>query len=51
MLLDKIRNPLKKVVEKDELLKELRGVDSGVILTMGAGDIDTLTDAVREMLQ
>lgn len=51
MLLDKIRNPLKKVVEKDELLKELREVDSGVILTMGAGDIDTLTDAVREVLK
>jgi UDP-N-acetylmuramate--alanine ligase len=51
MLLDKIPISSKKLVEKGELLEELRSVDSGVILTMGAGDIDTLTEPLRNLLQ
>lgn len=50
MLLDKIPHLSKKLVEKDELLEELRSMDSGVILTMGAGDIDMLVRPIREML-
>jgi len=51
LLLDKIPHLSKKVVEKDELLNELRQVDSGVILTLGAGDIDTLVSPIRDMLK
>jgi len=51
LLLDKISISSKKLVEKGELLGELRSMGSGVILTMGAGDIDTLVEPLRNALK
>ncbi|MFN9798922.1 MAG: UDP-N-acetylmuramate--L-alanine ligase, partial [Bacteroidota bacterium] len=51
MLLDKIPNPSKKLMEKERILKELRTIGPGVILTMGAGDIDTLAEPLRDLLK
>lgn len=51
LILDKISSSSKKLLEKGELLKELRSYQSGVILTMGAGDIDSLVEPIRQLLQ
>lgn len=39
MLLDKIENPHKKLVSKEQLLTEIKASDCSVVLMMGAGDI------------
>lgn len=46
MLLDKITKPSKKLVEKSELLAELRSKPRQVIVMLGAGDIDALVSPV-----
>lgn len=38
-LLKKIENPKKKLVEKSSLIKEIKGQNPEVLVTMGAGDI------------
>ncbi len=49
MLLDKINIPSKKLVEKGELLAELAEVPQGVLMMLGAGDIDTLVQPVKNL--
>jgi UDP-N-acetylmuramate--alanine ligase len=49
MLLDKINIPSKKMVEKGELLAELAEVPQGVLMMLGAGDIDTLVQPVKNL--
>jgi UDP-N-acetylmuramate--alanine ligase len=49
MLLSLCNNPTKEVCSKDELLSVLRGKDLDVLLTLGAGDIGTLVDPIKEM--
>ncbi|MBX7050513.1 MAG: UDP-N-acetylmuramate--L-alanine ligase [Flavobacteriales bacterium] len=46
MLLDKITKPSKKLVQKGELLAELRSKPRQVIVMLGAGDIDALVSPV-----
>lgn len=50
MLLDKIKNLSKNLVEKGELLNVLKSNPPEVLLTLGAGDIDTLVDPLRRSL-
>ncbi|RNC91720.1 MAG: UDP-N-acetylmuramate--L-alanine ligase [Allomuricauda sp.] len=38
-LLDKIDNPNKKLIQKENLLEEVKNCKSNVLITMGAGDI------------
>jgi len=49
-LLDKINSKHKIISSKDELVKELSKRHLEVVLTLGAGDIDTLVEPIREQL-
>ena len=51
MLLDKVGLDNKILVEKSHLLDELSKRDVEVLITMGAGDIDTLVEPVKKMLE
>ncbi|MFM7596452.1 MAG: UDP-N-acetylmuramate--L-alanine ligase [Flavobacteriales bacterium] len=50
-LLQKIKNPNKRLLNPSELLEYLRSNMDGVLLTIGAGDIDRMVDPIRELLQ
>ncbi|MBO6306082.1 MAG: UDP-N-acetylmuramate--L-alanine ligase [Paludibacteraceae bacterium] len=53
MLLDKITNPNKKILQKAALVEYLssRKDEGAVILTVGAGDIDRLVSEITKMLK
>ncbi|MDC0249349.1 UDP-N-acetylmuramate--L-alanine ligase [Flavobacteriales bacterium] len=50
MLLGLCNNTMKEVCAKDDLLSVLQGKDIDVLLTLGAGDIGTLVDPIKEMI-
>ena len=50
MLLEKVRTKNKKLVLKTELVKELKDREIEVLVTLGAGDIDTLIDPIKNEL-
>lgn len=49
-LLEKIENPNKKLVSKDQLINVLRASDAPVIATVGAGDIGEMVVQVKQAL-
>lgn len=51
MLLNAIASPLKKTVIREEILSYVSGFKEGVILTLGAGDIDTLVLPIQKILE
>jgi UDP-N-acetylmuramate--alanine ligase len=51
MLLDKISGKPKKLVNKGDLLAELRSKPRQVLVMLGAGDIDALVTPVAEAFQ
>lgn len=50
MLLGKMKSDKKSVCSKQELIKEIQRRDIEVLITMGAGDIDTLVSPLKEEL-
>ena len=50
MLLDKINLKHKEVVSKEELISKLNIKEIEVLLTLGAGDIDTLVQPLKEKI-
>jgi UDP-N-acetylmuramate--alanine ligase len=50
MLLDLCTNPRKETCSKQELLKILQGENLDVLITLGAGDIGTLVQPIKHML-
>lgn len=50
MLLELCNNPKKEVCSKEELLSVLNTKDIDVLLTLGAGDIGTLVEPIKHML-
>jgi len=50
-LLQKIKNPNKRLMNPSELLDYLRSNTHGVLLTIGAGDIDRMVEPIKELLQ
>lgn len=50
MLLDKVTIADKNLVKKDEVLAFLDGTETDIVVTIGAGDIDTLVDPIRALL-
>ncbi|NQX91240.1 MAG: UDP-N-acetylmuramate--L-alanine ligase [Flavobacteriales bacterium] len=50
-LLDKISNPNKKLINKSRLLEDLDVTSLEVLITLGAGDIDTLVQPITEHLK
>jgi UDP-N-acetylmuramate--alanine ligase len=49
-LLNKIDNPNKKLVQKDELIATILATDANVIVTIGAGDIGELVPLIKNAL-
>lgn len=50
MLLDLCNNPIKEVCSKEELLAVLKNKELDVLLTLGAGDIGTLVEPIKYLL-
>ncbi len=50
MLLDKVRTKNKKLIPKKELVKEIKQIEPEVLITLGAGDIDTLVEPIKNEL-
>ncbi|MBI4931259.1 MAG: UDP-N-acetylmuramate--L-alanine ligase [Bacteroidetes bacterium] len=50
MLLSKVRTKNKKLVSKKELVKEIKERKVEVLITLGAGDIDTLVEPIAKEL-
>jgi UDP-N-acetylmuramate--alanine ligase len=59
MILDKMKNENKKIIANEDLLtwiksnyvKNINGEFGGVLITAGAGDIDTLVEPIKEILE
>ncbi len=45
-----MKNSNVKVVKREELLPALAGVKKGLLLTIGAGDIDRFIEPITKML-
>ena len=50
MLLELCTNPIKEVCSKEELLAVLKNKELDVLLTLGAGDIGTLVEPIKHLL-
>ena len=50
MLVDLCTNPKKETCTKEELLSILEEEKLDVLLTLGAGDIDTLVEPIKHLL-
>jgi UDP-N-acetylmuramate--alanine ligase len=50
IIYNKMKNVNKKIVSKENLMSVLQGCESGVWMTLGAGDIDTFVPKIKEML-
>ncbi len=51
MILNRMRNPNRSLCAKAELLDVLQGRRMDVLMTLGAGDIDTLVGPIAELLR
>lgn len=49
-LLEKIKNPNKKLVSKDKLIQEVLKSNATVVVTIGAGDIGELVNSLKKAL-
>ncbi|RYD78121.1 MAG: UDP-N-acetylmuramate--L-alanine ligase [Sphingobacteriales bacterium] len=49
LILDDIKNPNKRIVDKEELIQYLMHTNADVILTIGAGDIDKLITPIKQI--
>lgn len=49
-LLDKIQNPNKQLVSKEDLLPLLKETDAQVVITIGAGDIGEMVPEIKALL-
>ncbi len=50
IIFEKMKSLNKRLVTKADLLNELKNYDVEVLMTIGAGDIDTMVEPIREML-
>lgn len=50
IVFDKIENKRKKLMRKEEVSKELKTRKTEVVMTLGAGDIDTLRDEIKALM-
>jgi UDP-N-acetylmuramate--alanine ligase len=51
LILSKVASNRKSIITKEEFLAKIKDIDNGVILTIGAGDIDTLVQPIANSLQ
>jgi UDP-N-acetylmuramate--alanine ligase len=50
MILNKMRNKNKQVLEKEELLEWMKNNKTELLITAGAGDIDTLVEPIKNII-
>lgn len=50
IIFNKMKNPNKKLVTKANLLQVLQNYEIEVLMTIGAGDIDTMVEPIKKML-
>jgi UDP-N-acetylmuramate--alanine ligase len=50
MILNKMRNNNKQVLEKEELLEWMKNNKTELLITAGAGDIDTLVEPIKNII-
>ena len=50
MILGKMKNKNKQVLNKEELLESIKNNKTELLITAGAGDIDTLVDPIKKIL-
>lgn len=51
LLLDKMQNPNKQILEKEQLLQWVEGNQPELLVMAGAGDIDSLVQPIKALLQ
>ncbi|WP_423126461.1 UDP-N-acetylmuramate--L-alanine ligase [Gaoshiqia sp. Z1-71] len=51
LIFDRLTSPYKQLIKKTELLAAAENLKPGVVLMMGAGDIDTLVGPVSQLLK
>jgi UDP-N-acetylmuramate--alanine ligase len=51
IILEKMKNQHKKLVQDKDLLDMVKNIDAEVILTIGAGDIDRFIKPIKELLE
>jgi UDP-N-acetylmuramate--alanine ligase len=51
MLLRDITSPVKVRCNKSNLMEKLENAEADVIVTVGAGDIDTFVEPIKDMLK
>jgi UDP-N-acetylmuramate--alanine ligase len=51
MILKKVKIPDKKIYSKEELIAHIKDLELDVVVTFGAGDIDTLPPLIKEELK
>ena len=51
IILDEVTSPVKRLTTKVELIDTLKTLDFDVLLTIGAGDIDTYIPKIVESLE
>ena len=51
MLFKDITSPVKVRCNKTDLMQKLEGIDADVVVTVGAGDIDTFVEPISNMLR
>jgi len=49
-LMDKMTNPNKKLVSKEDLIAQIKASDAKIIVTIGAGDIGEMVKSIKESL-
>ena len=49
IIFERMKNPNKKMATKESLMDLLQGIKPEVIMTLGAGDIDTMVPKIKNM--
>jgi UDP-N-acetylmuramate--alanine ligase len=50
MLLEKMTIKNKRIIQKNEIVNQINQHKPEILLTMGAGDIDTLIEPIKQVL-
>jgi len=51
MLLEKMQNPNARLMSRNQILEATSSLEQGLLMTLGAGDIDTLVKPISEILK
>jgi UDP-N-acetylmuramate--alanine ligase len=49
LIFNKVNLKNKIMCSRDQLVRKLKGMDIQVLITLGAGDIDTLVEPVKQL--